>query len=115
MSRSFAFVSRHTPTQSQIGMALEKGIELKHVGDRDAFAFSAAPLIADGFEGVVVVHPWAALQAFIGGLAVGVFNNANRAPLGMPPQFEATEFHVREQSHYHCDTCANSCGEFCGR
>ena len=89
----FAFVSRHNPTESQVKLASEKGIELVHVGDRDAFSFPASEF-KGGYQGVVVVHPLAALTAFTAGLHVGVFNNVNRAPVGEKPQFETTDLVV---------------------
>lgn len=92
----FAFVSRHVPTAAQTTMAAAQAVLLEQVGDRDAFAFPAAELLAAGFSGVVVVHPAAALTALLAGLAVGVFNNVNRAPLGSPPQFETTELRLFE-------------------
>lgn len=90
----FAFVSRHLPTESQLQLASKSGIELVHVGDRDAFAFPASEFKDGGYEGVVVVHPLAALTAFTAGLHVGVFNNVNRAPVGEKPQFETTDLVV---------------------
>lgn len=89
--RKFAFVSRHEPTATQHELARKSGIELIHVGDRDAFAFPAAELQSEGYVGVVVVHPQAALTAIFAGLDVGVFNNVNRAPIGERPQFETTD------------------------
>lgn len=35
--KRYAFVSRHVPTYSQIEVAKKKGVELVHVGDRDAW------------------------------------------------------------------------------
>lgn len=40
-----------------------------------------------------VVHPAAALR-LAPDFFVGVFQNANRAPVGQPPQFEAVALHV---------------------
>lgn len=90
----FAFISRHAPTQGQIDMAAGQGIELTHVGDHDAFSVDAGFVHHHGpFEGVVVVHPAAALR-LAPQFLVGVFENANRAPVGEPPKFEAVSFHV---------------------
>ena len=94
--RKFAFVSRHVPTEGQIDLAAKSGIELTHLGDQDAFAFPASKIRDMGYVGVVVVHPQAALTAFTSGLAVGVFNNVNRAPVGERPQFETTDLVVTE-------------------
>lgn len=95
----FAFISRHAPTVGQIEMAKAEGIDLIHVGDADAFTVGngfvhqkAADMDVT-FEGVVVVHPAAALR-LCSEFLVGVFANANRAPVGQPPQFEAVSFHI---------------------
>jgi len=94
--RNFAFVSRHEPSLAQLDLARAAGIELTHIGDRDAFAFPASELKAQGYVGVVVVHPQAALTAFQAGLEVGVFNNVNRASVGEKPQFETTNMVVSD-------------------
>lgn len=80
--RKFAFVSRHSMQDKQVELARESGIELVQCSDEDAFAFPAQKFLDQGYVGVVVVHPQAALTAFTAGLAVGVFNNVNRAPEG---------------------------------
>lgn len=72
----------------------DHGFAIEHVGDRDAFAFPAGEIRSAGFIGVVVVHPQAAITAFIAGLHVAVFNNINRAPVGQPPQFETTSVQI---------------------
>ena len=91
----FAFISRHQPTAEQHALAAERGDTLTHIGDADAFTVSAGFVHHHGpFEGVVVVHPAAALRLARDGFVVGVFENANRAPVGEPPQFEAVAFRV---------------------
>jgi hypothetical protein len=92
--QKFAFISRHVPTASQHALAADEGIELTHIGDADAF--TVGPGFVDGagaFEGVVVVHPAAALR-LASSFVVGVFENANRAPEGEKPQFEAQALHL---------------------
>lgn len=96
-TEKFAFISRHVPTDSQIKLAAESGIELVHVGDRDGFSIEPAEFINDDFRGVVVVHAQAAISCFKSGLTVGVFNNVNRAPLGEKPQFETTKFIINRR------------------
>ena len=92
--QQFAFISRHTPTQSQHDLAAEQGIALTHIGDHDAFTVSPGFVDNAGpFEGVIVVHPAAALR-LAPSFLVGVFENANRAPVGERPQFEATSLQV---------------------
>ena len=90
----FAFISRHLPTEGQIAMALDMDVELVHVGDADAFSISPSFVDDKGsFDGVVVVHPAAAMR-LCGSFSVGVFENANRAAVGEPPRFEAISFHI---------------------
>jgi hypothetical protein len=90
----YAFISRHEPTEAQHQLAREQGIELVPIGDRDAFSVSPSEVDhAGAVGGVVVVHPAAALR-LAGRFLVGVFENANRAPEGERPQFEAQALHV---------------------
>lgn len=90
----FAFISRHEPTEAQHALAALQGVSLQHVGDADAFSVSTDFVDGHGeFEGVVVVHPAAALR-LAPSFLVGVFENANRAPVGEKPQFEAVSFQV---------------------
>ena len=90
----FAFISRHIPTHDQQKLADEQGIELVFMGDADAFTITPGFVYEQGdFEGVIVVHPAAAMrlcQEFL----MGVFENANRAEPGQPPQFIAKALHV---------------------
>lgn len=94
-----AFISRHAPTPEQVALAAEQGFALHHVGDADAFAVGngfvheAAARLDITFEGVVVVHPAAALR-LCSEFFVGVFENANRASEGAPPQFSAKALHI---------------------
>lgn len=96
---ALAFISRHAPTAEQVALAEAQGFTLHHVGDADAFAVGngfvheAAARLDVSFEGVVVVHPAAALR-LCSEFLVGVFENANRAPAGAPPQFAAKALHV---------------------
>lgn len=115
----FAFISRHKPTPEQVQLAAEQGIILHHVGDADAFTVTPywveahAPEVTEDFEdqdgcvrhtitiqfyGVVVVHPAAALRLCKDYL-IGVFENANRAPEGAPPQFSAKAFHIYDLTY----------------
>lgn len=94
--KKFAFISRHTPTSEQIELAFAQDIELVTIGDLDAFTVDAEDIKASGeFDGVVVVHPAAALN-LIRAYPVGIFENANRAPEGERPQFFAKALHVWE-------------------
>lgn len=90
----FAFITRHEPTPEQFSLAQELGIELVPVGDMDAFEVTPGMIHDIGdFEGVVVVHPAAALR-LANDFVIGIFENANRAPEGEKPQFKAVRFHV---------------------
>lgn len=90
----FAFLSRHTPTPEQIALALELGVELVEIGDADAFVVGPGFIYEAGnFEGVVVVHPAAAMR-LCSEFVIGVFENANRAPVGENPQFTAKALHL---------------------
>lgn len=90
----FAFISRHEPTHEQHAIAAEHGIELIPIGDADAFLVTRAFVDERGaFDGVVVVHPAAALR-LAKFFAIGVFENANRARLGAPPEFAPVALHI---------------------
>ena len=93
----FAFISRHEPSAEQVALAADVNVELTAIGDRDAFSFTVedAEKIGKGFAGIVCVHPLIAMNAMLAEIPVGVFENANRAPLGQPPQFKAVRFVVR--------------------
>ncbi len=94
--KRFAFISRHTPTPEQIELAAAQDIELVAIGDLDAFTVEAEDVAASGeYDGVVVVHPAAALN-LIRAFPVGIFENGNRAPEGERPQFFAQALHVWE-------------------
>lgn len=99
MAMNFAFISRHAPTPEQYALAEAEGIRMFHIGDADAFTVGnsfvheAASRLGVAFEGVVVVHPAAALR-LASEFMVGVFENANRAEPGQPPQFSAKALHL---------------------
>jgi hypothetical protein len=91
---NFAFVSRHEPTASQYDLADQQEITLARVGDMDAFSVTAADLDTHGdFDGVIVVHPAAAMR-LASQFLVGVFKNANRAGPDEPPKFEAESLEI---------------------
>ena len=90
----FAFISRHTPTSEQIEIADKKGIELIPIGDRDAFTVTPGDISKAGdFDGVVVVHPAAALS-LASEYTIGVFENAIRPAEGDRPTFYAKALHL---------------------
>ena len=90
----FAFVSRHQPTDAQHALAAQMGHTLTHIGDCDAFTIDAGYIYDHGtFEGVVVVHPAAALR-LAPYFVIGVFENGNRAAPNEPPKFEPKAFRV---------------------
>lgn len=92
---TMVFLSRHTPTEKQSALARARGYDLVHVGDCDAFEGDFRSRIGDA-KAIACVHPALALRAFAVGLTVGVFENANRAPEGAPPTFEAAALHIYE-------------------
>jgi len=87
-----AFITRHAPTPSQSDLAKRAGYELIPVGDRDAFTADLADLAE--FNAVACVHPALALRLARIVPIVGVFENANRAPEGEKPRFEALALHL---------------------
>ena len=91
--KKFAFISRHDLTPRQLELAASEDIDLVPVGDRDAFTCSLEEFM-DDFDGVIVVHPALAAKAQGQGLALGVFENGNRAPEGEKPSFEALMLHL---------------------
>ncbi len=117
--RQFAFISRHVPTGEQTAMAAAQNIKLIHVGDRDAFAITEGmckEFVRDGFEGVVVVHPVAALM-FAPHCKVGVFENGSRPVEGGPPQFFPKSLRVFDRgmnmhAQTYCQQAAKSLGGF---
>lgn len=94
LTKKFAFVTRHAATDDQIEMAIGMGIELVHVGDRDAFTLDPTEFAQPKYDGVIVVYPAAALRCRVFGLNVGIFNNVNRAAVGEKPQFKAESLFI---------------------
>ena len=99
IKRHFAFISRHAPTPEQYALAWEQNITLHVVGDLDAFTVTIgqvealAPEGVNHFDGVVVVHPAAALR-LVQGYDVGVFENGQRAAEDGKPSFFAKSLTV---------------------
>ncbi len=90
----FAFISRHKPTAEQIKMAEEESISITHIGDADAFEVTSGFIDEAGvFDGVIVVHPAAALR-LASSFLIGVFKNGSRPAENGKPQFFAQSFHV---------------------
>jgi hypothetical protein len=96
--KRFAFISRHEPTARQVSLAEERGIELVHVGDRDAFRFDPNEFAwkrgqpSRRYDGAIVVHAAMALR-LVGKLSwIGVFENGARENGG----FEPVALHVYE-------------------
>jgi len=67
-------------------LAGRAGVELVHVGDRDAFGV-IPEVSAPEFVGVVGVHPMVLIQALKNGKMAGVFENISRPGLDGKPQF----------------------------
>ena len=90
----FAFISRHEPTPEQHMLAAEHGIILTPVGDADAFTVTPGWVYdKDRFEGVIVVHPAAALR-LCSEFIIGVFENSSRPGPDDKPQFFAKALHL---------------------
>jgi len=92
--QTFAFISRHAPTAEQIALAAEKDINITHIGDADAFTISSGWIDEQGaFDGIIVVHPAAALR-LASTFLIGVFENGCRPGPDSKPQFFASSFHI---------------------
>lgn len=103
----FAFLSRHIPTPEQYALAIEKNIELVHVGDADGFTVTYNDIRErftqvfgiDGnleipkIRGVIVVHAAAALR-LIPHCTVGIFENEQRPVEGGKPTFFPKALHL---------------------
>jgi len=102
--KHFAFISRHQPTPEQHVLANEAGIALHSIGDADAFTVDNTVIHDAGihlgivFDGIVVVHPAAALR-LIQSFDVGIFENGQRSQVDGPPQFVAKAFHIFKRHH----------------
>ena len=97
------FVSRHEPTTEQTAIAAAQGYTLFPVGDVDAFDPNLDDLIRlmatvahPDCDCIICVHPLIALTAYKCGFSVGVFENANRAPEGEKPSFQAVSLRIVE-------------------
>ena len=105
----FAFLSRHEPTEGQLELAKKKGIELVPIGDADAFSVDVEHIDNFGkFDGVVVVHPAAALRLSID-FIIGVFENGQRSLPGGKLTFEAEALHLYDHrlNHKHTKVTKN--------
>ena len=100
--RKLLFISRHVPSPEQVELALEKELELIHVGDMDAFGDVLTDLenllykygsIDERLPIFGCVHPAIALEA-IRWTSVALFENQNRAPEGERPTFQAVALHI---------------------
>jgi regulator of RNase E activity RraA len=89
--KTFAFVSRHRPTQEQIEMALAQDIELVHIGDKEGFTVTKDDI--GDCDGVVVVHGGMAMR-LKDDYAIGIFENEMRPQEGAAPQFKAKQLHI---------------------
>lgn len=94
MKTKFAFISRHEPTAEQFELADKEGIEIIPIGDTDAFTVSPSFVYEKGaFEGVIVVHPAAAMN-LASAFLIGVFENSTRPGLDDKPQFFAKSIKI---------------------
>jgi hypothetical protein len=94
------FVTRHEPTPEQCAIAADKGFELVHVGDVNAFDPRLLPILKGmlrehNAEVVCCVHPMVAVVALdAGAKAIAIFENSNRAAPGEKPSFAPSALHV---------------------
>ncbi len=94
--KKFAFISRHTETTEQIELAIEQGIKIVNIGDMDAFSVKPEDILHIGdFDGVIVVHPAAALR-LSKVFPVGVFENGQRSEENGKLTFFAKALHIYE-------------------
>jgi hypothetical protein len=92
--KRFAFLSRHRPTPEQHELAARLDIELVTVGDHDAFTVEPYHFdSADVLDGVIVVHPAAALR-LAPYYEIGIYENAARAAEGERPTFFPVALHL---------------------
>lgn len=95
--QNFLMCSRHKITPEQHALALKAGITLHQGTDLDAFApnHHLIKQVCDQgvFEGVIVVHTSLGLKLSTA-YRIGVFENADRAPEGAPPSFQAVGLEV---------------------
>lgn len=89
----FAIFSRYAPTPAQINLARAKDVELVSINSEyDGFSITPAQVAAHGtFDGVVVVHPAAAMQ-LCDQYLIGIFQNRNDAGPGERRALTATKF-----------------------
>jgi hypothetical protein len=98
--QNMLFVTRHEPTPEQEQIAADKGFNLIHVGDVNAFDPRLESIIG-GFlrehnaEVVCCVHPMVAVVALdAGAKGIAIFENAMRAKEGEKPTFVPSALHV---------------------
>lgn len=93
-----AFISRHVPTEKQIGLAQSAGYQLVHIGDMDAFTDNTETL--KYWNAICCVHPLIALsyiqcrKKFKVDSIVGIFNNVRRPDVDGKPCFDTDKFVV---------------------
>jgi hypothetical protein len=94
----FAIFSKYAPTPEQINLAKAKGADLVSINrEFDGFKITPADVKPFGsFDGVVVVHPAAAMQLCEEYL-IGIFQNRNDAGPGERRALTATSFRIWDQ------------------
>lgn len=98
--KRFAFLTRHTATGEQIKIASDLNIELIPIGDKDAFTVTPEDILSHGsFDGVIVVHPSAAIR-LNNYFDIGVFENEKRTVSEYDrPQFFAKSLHIYSKDY----------------
>lgn len=97
--RTFAMISRHMPTDEQHALANQADIYIQWIGDMDAFGIEPSDISALKFntDGVIVVHPAAALR-LCGHYPVGIFENGSRPGPDDRPVFFARSLHIYDRT-----------------
>lgn len=98
--KSMVLISRHDPTLEQRKLAAEAGYQIVSHHDIDGFDTHSLLEVAlsPASDCVAVVHAGAALALMSNDVSVAVFRNENRAPVGQPSTFKASELHIYHPS-----------------
>ncbi|MGA1712751.1 MAG: hypothetical protein ACO4CS_15815 [bacterium] len=98
--QNMLFVTRHEPSADQCAIAGDKGFNLIHVGDVNAFDPKLESILKGmmqehNAEVVCCVHPMVAVVALdAGAKGIAIFENAMRAKEGEKPTFVPSALHV---------------------
>ena len=102
MRKTYWFVSRHEPTPDQHRLVQGNLVKVADINafDKDAVNELVRKASEQNIDGFIVVNPALALNIAAVAFereeftAIGVFENANRAPEGQTPTFQAQALHM---------------------